>query len=239
MSTLNPINPDAGQVPVPKDGREVTAALAAGPTTHRLFPYVEWRYGERGQRFSRSDSAWLAWLTQHPQSHVDEQVVWLRSVLSNRGMPSILLETHLRVLEKHLSRAIPERAARYRRLVNAASRLTACRRSLLSSTDETALVENFARSVGWSSEFVVRGTGRLLVAAAVDERDGARNAVSSLERWLCDTSSLRSSTALREHLRTELLSIVDSDSFPAAWRKATTRTIGDARKLLGCRPGAR
>ena len=30
--------------------------------TYRIFPYYAWRYGERGQRFTQSDSAWLAHL---------------------------------------------------------------------------------------------------------------------------------------------------------------------------------
>ena len=59
---LNPLNPSAGDVPLPEDQREIDAALRAGPITHRIFPYFDWRYGDRGRKFTESDSAWPAWL---------------------------------------------------------------------------------------------------------------------------------------------------------------------------------
>ncbi len=72
MSELNPLNPAAGGVPVPEDVREVKAALRAGAVSCRVFPYLDWRFGERGEKFTRSDSAWLVWLTRLDQERVDE-----------------------------------------------------------------------------------------------------------------------------------------------------------------------
>ena len=120
---LNPLNPAAGDVPIPEDPREVEAALRAGPITHRIFPYICWRYGDRGRKFTQSDSAWLAWLVRHEQSRMKEQVLWLRSVLSNRGMPSWILEIHLLNLHEQLVRSLPEKRSHYEKLVAASNHL--------------------------------------------------------------------------------------------------------------------
>ncbi len=81
------LNPAAGSHAIPQDARELQAALRAGERTWRKFPYYEWRYGERGQQFTRSDSGWLVTLSSHESVVVNQQIRWLGRVLASRGMP--------------------------------------------------------------------------------------------------------------------------------------------------------
>jgi heme oxygenase len=89
------LNPDAGTHPIPNDVREVHAALLAGERSREAWPYYEARYGERGLRFTRSDSAWLVTLLREGVEVAARQIAWLGRVLAARGMPRYLLELHL------------------------------------------------------------------------------------------------------------------------------------------------
>lgn len=230
MGLLNPLNPEAGGVPVPEDPREIRAALRAGRISYRLFPYLAWRYGERGTKFTQSDSAWLAWLTRHGQSRVEEQIVWLRSVLSNRGMPSWILQVHLRVLYSQLSRTIPENKQRYVSLVSSAERLRNMSTASMGQRRAKKLTAEFVAAFGSRSNSLLQGAAQLLIAAVADERSGVKNAVSRLEIWLVDVPHLREITGLRERLSPAERRLLDSDSFPEKWKKVIEATIAKARR---------
>lgn len=101
------LNPGAGRHVVAEDPRELRAALRAGVRSWERFPYYERRYGRRGRRFTRSDSAWLVTLASLPQSEVDRQIRWLGQVLAARGMPRWMLELHLEVLHEELVLSVP------------------------------------------------------------------------------------------------------------------------------------
>jgi len=231
MSPLNPLNPATGDVPMPEDQREIEAALRAGPITYRLFPYFEWRYGERGRKFTQSDSAWLAWIVRHQQQYVDEQILWLRSVLSNRGMPGWILEIHLALLYKQLVRAIPEKAAAYEKLQHASSVLRNQRREII--TDETwnDLASDFVSALGTKPTWLLRGVGRLLVASVADERLGIKNAVGRLECWLSDVANLGKIDEMRDTLSIKHRQLLDSQEFGERWQKAIQATITKAREV--------
>lgn len=53
------LNPEAGEHAISADPGEQAAAEAATRLSWREFPYYAKRYGERGWRFSLSDSGWL------------------------------------------------------------------------------------------------------------------------------------------------------------------------------------
>ncbi len=230
MSPLNSLNPAAGDVPVPEDPRELQAALRAGRISYRLFPYLAWRYGERGTKFTQSDSAWLVWLTRHSQERVDEQIVWLRAVLSNRGMPSWILQVHLRVLYSQLIRTIPENQQKYISLMNSAERLRHMSAVSIPPRRAKRLVADFIEALGSSSNSVLKGVAQLLVAAVADEKSGVKNAVSSLETWLVDVPGLRDITGLRERLSPADRRLFDSKTFAERWRKVIETTIATARR---------
>jgi hypothetical protein len=203
----HPLNPDAGMTPMPSDPREIEAALRAGLASHRITPYYGFRYGERGARFTRSDSAFLATLPDHTEATIKRQVEWLAGVLANRGMPSLLLEQHLRVLGKTLMRAVPERRASYHALIVAADGLRERRRRHLPDETARALVEGFLSDAGLPRTRLARGTGQILVAAVADERAGCVNAVKSVEAYFLDPTF-----------------------FPARFIEAARRTIERAKK---------
>lgn len=230
MSPLNPLNPLAGDVPIPEDPRELEAALRAGKISHRIFPYVDWRYGERGRKFTQSDSGWLAWLTRHSQERVDEQIRWLRNVLSNRGMPSSILEIHLNVLSRQLTRCIPENEPKYRCLATSAERLRLESEQQIAASRRQALTENFVQSVGGSATAFSNGTASLLVSAVADEKLGVKNAVSSLEGWLLDLTQLRKLADLRKRLTRRDRELFHSDSFEQLWTNAVEEIVAGARR---------
>ncbi|RYE86097.1 MAG: hypothetical protein EOO75_16155 [Myxococcales bacterium] len=173
------LNPEAGTHAVTDDPDELPAALRAGQRSWDAQPYYALRYGDRGQLFTRSDSAWLVTLTAADQDAVDAQIAWLGRVLASRGMPRLLLERHLLVLHEELTAATPGRAADHARLAAAAARLAAERRRWV---DDALLVEMDARLS--TPDAPLPHAGELVASAVADERHGLTTAVPALLGWL-------------------------------------------------------
>jgi heme oxygenase len=202
-----PLNADAGTHPIPSDVREVQAALRAGEQSFRTWTYYEARYGERGLRFTRSDSCWLATLARHDTALALRQVRWLAGVLGARGMPSLLLEQHLELLHRELVAFLPERASAYDALRVASQKLRTERLALLDEADMNALASAFD---GESALLSAREAGLLLVAAVLDEKRGSECAVESVASWFGDPAR-----------------------FSDAWRAAAARTVQATREACG------
>lgn len=173
---------------MPEALRELRAALVAGERSWRESPYYLARYGERGMRFTRSDSGWLVTLSREDEIVADRQVDWLARVLAARGMPSVLLERHLEILHEELSKALPETP--YQSLRAAAARLRRDRLSALPRFEEL-VAEATPRLEG--GPLAPRECAVLLAGAAADEKRGLARAVSSLTAWLCDRTRASSS----------------------------------------------
>jgi hypothetical protein len=231
MQSPNPLNLEAGVVPVPEDQREIDAALRAGRISLRMFPYLDWRYGERGEKFTRSDSAWLAWLSRHRQTQVHKQILWLRSVLSNRGMPSLVLDSHLNVLYRQLTKSVPVKEPKYRTLSISAERLRRDRDSRISADCARELMDDFVGAVGQKPHPLLTGAAGLLVAAVADEGLGVKNAVERLQSWMADVPALRQLPKLRARLSAGERRILDSEVFAARWTKAIETTVERARRI--------
>jgi heme oxygenase len=201
------LNFEAGRHVVPLDEREIGAALRAGEWTWRRFPYYKWRYGARGERFTRSDSAWLVTLVDLEQKDMDKQITWLGQVLSARGMPQWFLEFHLRKLQETLTLAIPEKASTYERLAQTALLLGNMRRKHVSDELLATCGAAFDERVGheWSQK--LPEAGQLLAAAVADEKQGIGQAVSSVETWMTEETR-----------------------FPKRWVEAVRATIRMARE---------
>jgi len=206
QNLLHALNPEAGVHPICHDPRELEAALRAGERSWQRFPYYERRYAQRGQRFTRSDSAWLVALSEREPAVVDEQVAWLGMVLASRGMPRWMLELHLEVLHAELVAAVPGREHSYARLLGAAERLREQRLAHLDEAVLVALSTAFARQVGDEWDRRLPETGALLAAAVADERAGIAQAVPSLADWMTDSSR-----------------------FPKRWIAAVQATLAQAR----------
>jgi hypothetical protein len=126
------INVYAGHYPVAEDLREIAAGLRAGHRSWLRFPYYRWRYGDRGRRFTWSDSAWLAALPALRKANAWHQIEWLARLLSSRGMPQLMTEDHLVLLHEEVCRAVPKRAAHYAVLAEGAAMLREGRRRHMS-----------------------------------------------------------------------------------------------------------
>lgn len=180
------LNPEAGSHVISNDPREIEAAMRAGERSWRQVPYYEWRYGERGRRFTWSDSSWIVTLTRHSETVATHQLDWLSRVLASRGMPRWLLEQHLQVLHDELARAIPENRHAYALLAHQSERLRDLRQQQIDEPTFQSLAAEFAAQVGPEWDERLAGTGYLLVAAVADERAGIKQAVTSVEGALTD-----------------------------------------------------
>lgn len=207
--TARDLNPEAGDHAVPEDPRELAAALRAGERTWERFPYYEKRYGERGRRFTQSDSAWLATLYDLPRGRAERQVLWLGGVLAARGMPRWLLEVHLEHLAEEMEgTGSPEGPRHGARLRELSGLLAQERRGAGGMPDARleALSAEFEASVASVPEGSrLPGAGALLAAAAADERAGVMPHVAdAVAAWLLDASRFPDpawAEAVRETLR--------------------------------------
>ncbi len=181
------INSDAGSHPVPEDAREILAAISAGDLCADLFLYQDIRFGSRGRKFAHSDSAWLASLSDLEQSEVTSQTVWLANVLSNRGIPSCMLENHLDILYNELCIIIPENEKKYRKLKNAADGLRAFRRIYLNDQVYFSLSERFNDRLKYSFFRKTGLSAELCASALIDSKGDAVNAVQNIYEWMNET----------------------------------------------------
>ena len=200
------LNPQAGNHAITVDPVELAAALRAGERTWQRFPYYEMRYGERGRRFTASDSAWIVTTAHQQLSDARRELRWLGEVLAARGMPRWLLELHLAELHAQLVSAKPENRAVYDRLLPVVAMLRAERFRHLDEATSAELVEQFDRRTASDLGPSVPEAGALLVAAVADERAGVKGSVESLVSWLADPAR-----------------------FSVDWVAATTETLAAAR----------
>ena len=203
------LNPEAGTHAVPQDPIALRAAIRAGEITWQMFPYYHLRYGDRGRRFTASDSAYLATLIDREPAAVISEVSWLGRVLSSRGMPQILLETHVAILAEELAIALPQQREAFEKLAAASRQLTAARHAHLSESACQELSADFDRAVGAEWSHRLPRTGLILVSAAVDERLGIESAVTNL-----------------------LPHLITPDHFPTPWIQAVHTTLKNARDRI-------
>jgi hypothetical protein len=177
------INPAAGHHPVCTDPIELQAAFRAGRRAWQREPYYDWRYGRRGERFTRSDSAWLAAIGRTISA--GEQVAWLGRVLAARGMPRWLLEQHIIDLDTELT-ALTGDPAPFAPLREARLRLRSERLARMNEDEFEDLIAGWEERIGpeWAGR--LRGMGAILAAAIADDRAGVPGALTSVHSWLAD-----------------------------------------------------
>lgn len=182
------INPDAGEYAIVATPAEQAAAEAATRLSWRDFPYYAKRYGERGWRFSLSDSGWLQTLFEMSGDAAKAQMMWLANLLAARGMPRLLLERHLEHLHGALLSASPDRAARYAFLLDLSAHLRALRTKSIPEAEFTKLADEFdARVSGVSAKETVKNMGAVIVAAVADDHAGIGNVLQSVAGWAKDS----------------------------------------------------
>jgi hypothetical protein len=185
QTVASTVNPEAGHHPISSDPTERMAAIAATRRSWKEFPYYPRRYGERGWRFSLSDSGWIETLCGTNEREFTGQLFWLGGLLAARGMPCYLLERHLEHLHDELIRSSPEASACYEVLQKGVSLLRERRLERIPAELFESLSEGFQNRVDG-----VRGSvanmGRVLVAAVADDRAGVAGVLQSVSQWACD-----------------------------------------------------
>ncbi|NTW86660.1 MAG: biliverdin-producing heme oxygenase [Holophagaceae bacterium] len=176
------LNPEAGDHPIPQHPNLLQAALRAGERCWEEFPYLSARYGERGLRFTDSDSAWLATLAWRTATDAIDQVLWLGRILARRGLPRLLLERQLALLIEELGAVRLPRRVKLGSLEVAAQALTSERLRSLPEASFQALREDLA-GVLPSPRQRELDLPTLLTAALADQRAGLPDGASPMLNW--------------------------------------------------------
>lgn len=173
------INFEAGTHAMPQDPARIELALNAAARAWRSQPYLQARFGSRGRRFTSSDSCWLVTLADAPALTATKSLVWLRTVLSTRGLPTVILESHLREIARDLGNAQTSYDSFF-------GLLTDERMALLGATKALELEQKYEQAFGDCPEFKIAGAAALLISAWCDEKSGIVGALAATSGWFRD-----------------------------------------------------
>ncbi|MEX0695023.1 MAG: biliverdin-producing heme oxygenase [Rhodospirillales bacterium] len=182
------INFEAGDHAMPQNPYEIELALRTGRAAWKNYPYLEKRFGDRGKRFTSSDSCWLVTLTRMPTITATRSLEWLRTVLASRGIPTIILEEHLRAISRELSEEFPEHPDMSIRFDPFLAALDAERCVLDGDKKISKLIEQYDRRFRDCDGFTVASAAALLVSAWMDERSGITGAFAATRDWFADAA---------------------------------------------------
>jgi heme oxygenase len=180
------INFEAGDHAMPQNPLEIALALRAGAITWEQYPYLERRFGERGKRFTSSDSCWLVVLTGMSIESATRNLEWLRAVLANRGIPTVILETLLVVISQALAAQFPARAQLRARFDPFLLSREAERRALCDPQGLSQLIARFDQRFHACAGLRIDSTADLITSAWVDERSGIAGALAAVRDWFVD-----------------------------------------------------
>jgi heme oxygenase len=212
---ITSLNPEAGNYPIPTNPLEIKAGINAGDRCWNDFPYYEKRFGERGRRFTVSDSVWLVTLCELTDEGVLYQVNWLAKFLAVRGMPTFTMEIQLQALYEELSRIIPENEPKYSKLLKPVENI---KKQRIAHIDENTFEECNSIFEKYFAEFKVSGKncddlkkniGKLIASSLIDEKNGIPDVRATVENWLRSP-----------------------DVFPENWILAVEKTYNDIGVLL-------
>jgi hypothetical protein len=208
------VNPEAGEHVISADAGEQAAAEAATRLSWREFPYYAKRYGERGWRFSLSDSGWLQTLCELSPDAARAQMLWLSNLLAARGMPRYLLERHFEHLHAELVARLPDRADRYDFLRLLATHLRELRGTKLPAPAFEKIARAFDERTDRCKD-AVKNMGTVIVAAVADDAAGIGTVLTRVTEWAQDPAL-----------------------FDAEWIAAVQATIEQARAALEAPAGS-
>ena len=183
---ITALNPEAGNYPIPTNPLEIQAAITAGLKCWNEFSFYEKRYGERGKRFSISDSVWLVTLSELSIELATNQVKWLARYLANRGMPVITMEYQLKYLYQELVKLIPDNEQKYKTLFLVSEQLKNQRieRVPLTVFDKiNSLFYDFCVQLNVSDE-PMKNTGKLIASSVADSKNGVEESLQDFKTWI-------------------------------------------------------
>jgi hypothetical protein len=171
---------------MPQTPLEIDLALRAAKVAWEKYSYLEHRYGERGRRFTDSDSCWLFTLTRAPREiAVTKALEWLRTVLASRGIPTVILESHLTAVLLAIDQEFPNQPKKIQFDHFLADR-KAERRRLVGAESGSHLVEVFDQRFRACTGFNVELAAELIASAWVDEHSGISGSLPALCNWFTD-----------------------------------------------------
>ena len=172
---------------MPQNPLEIELALRAAKVAWEKYPYLEHRYGERGRRFTDSDSCWLVALLHAPRGVVvTKSLEWLRTVLASRGIPTVILEFHLQAIQQALCVKFPERSEMQIQFDPFLSDREAERRSFFGAESRPHLIDMFDQRFRARTGFKIESAAELVASAWVDEHSGISGSLFSLRSWFTD-----------------------------------------------------
>lgn len=183
---IRAINAEAGNHALPSNPLEIEIALRAGIYAWERFPYLRARYHERGERFTTSDSCWLITLIPQSYTAIDKSISWLRTVLASRGLPTIILETHLHEILLEYEKRFPSKATLINNLRQVANDLKNKREEYFDLDAVRALKAKYAERLHALDKHNLGDVIELLISAKADEMSGIKSAFSSVATWLTD-----------------------------------------------------
>ncbi|MBA2668232.1 MAG: biliverdin-producing heme oxygenase [Trueperaceae bacterium] len=182
------VNPEAGRHAMPQSDVEIARALRCAEAAWARFPYLAARFGERGRRFTNGDSCWLVSLYDADEAVVVRSLIWLREVLSSRGLPTTILETHLEAIDRDVTADDPARAVRATGMRAAVAHFRAERQAHLPADEALILVRRWQTRLDACSGAGSSDAAALLVAARLDTAVGIDRAWAQVRAWFQESA---------------------------------------------------
>lgn len=182
------VNPEAGDHAMPQSETEIARALRCAEAAWREFPYLAMRYGERGRRFTSSDSCWLVSLGELDEAELLSALSWLRDLLAGRGLPSLILERHLATIADDLRLHPAEGALAAGAFAAASAHFRAEREQVLPAATQLELVALWEPRLVACSGPTVPGAAAIVVAARLDAVRDVPRAWEATYPWFRDAA---------------------------------------------------
>ncbi len=183
------LNPEAGSHVVPQAGLELEASFIVAKKCLQALPYVFMRYGERGERFTKSDGAWIITLADFSDRVVFNQIEWLGRLLSVLGIPRFTLELNLREAAKELSTLRPTSKDKYAVLVRAADLLEQNRKDIIPLKRQEELQQRFLAALNPAELETYRNIDNILISSVADEKMDGLGALGKTLEWIQEKSN--------------------------------------------------
>lgn len=180
------VNFEAGDHAIPQSPREIELALRAGKATWKRYPYLGLRFGDRGKRFIGSDSCWLVTLARAPTETATRSLEWLRTVLASRGIPTLILEHHVRTVARALATKFPNERELSTRFNDFLARLESERGTMRGLDALPGLITESDTRLRACGEPGVDSAAQIIASAWLDERCGIASAFESVAHFFAD-----------------------------------------------------
>ena len=140
----------------------------------------------RGDMDCAENNSLVVTLCDLDEKLIVDQIHWLGRILASRGMPQVLLSTHLENLVEELNNVHSDKKDRYHKLLTASNKLNATLNHSIEKSIREKIILEFEISIGEEWNHRLKNMGEIIVSAIVDEKLGIKNALSSVETWATD-----------------------------------------------------